>query len=135
MSDAFGWGVCGHPFRFFFLVEALASHSVRAALQRQQTIFHIRGKLRENALVVPSQVKLCVTFVRPENLVGIREFNGKFLVFVPARPQFLHADLSGKRTAWRRLSSRRPRKTGWRSLPSAVHSWKEICATSRGARK
>ena len=31
------------------------------------------------------------------------------------------------------LSSRSPRKTGWRSLPSAVHSANAICATSFGA--
>jgi hypothetical protein len=30
------------------------------------------------------------------------------------------------------LSRRRPRKTDWRSLPSAVHSANAICATSPG---
>src|ERR1700722_6353124 len=40
---------------------------------------------------------------------------------------------SGSTTSVGFLSSRRPRKTGWRSFRSAVHSWNAICATNRGA--
>src|SRR5260370_42430102 len=45
-----------------------------------------------------------------------------------------HDKSSGSKHSSGLLSSRKPRNTGWRSFPSAVHSWKATCATKRGAR-
>src|SRR6267154_4048096 len=61
--------------------------------------------------------------VVPSTLLEFRQRDGGF---------HLIAHQPSRKTSSGRLSSRRPRNRGCRSLPSVVHSVKRICATSFG---
>src|SRR4029077_1088925 len=100
-----------------------ASHSIRTALEREQVVLHIRAKLREDGLVALRQIEFRVGFVGPKNLVWMRDplqcISVAGLCSASARSHGHTVPFAGRRTSSGRLSSRNPRKTGWRNLRSA----------------
>src|SRR5262249_29510997 len=105
---------------------------------------HIRRQPGKNGLVETRQVELGIVLVRPEKFAGVRESGEqvrattggfKWLLLRFQLQLRLHLGTSGSATSSGRLSSRRARTAGWRSLPSAVHSWNATWATRRGARR
>src|SRR5262249_41957438 len=116
VDDAHRGRVARHAVRLLLLPEALSAEAIRTTAEDERPTLHVRPDLREDALVVVDEVALRVALVGPEHLRRVRD-----------RDRHARTHSSG------RLSSRRPRKTGWRSFLSSVHSWNEICATSFGA--
>src|SRR5579863_7967697 len=101
MMDTMRGRAFRHSLRRGLLIKAIATHTIRTALKRQQAIVDIWPELVEYRIVIASQIELGVAFVWPENLVRV----GDEIV-----------DFHGSVTSSARLSSRNPRKTGWRNL-------------------
>src|SRR5262249_43137070 len=130
---ALGRRVGRHPGRLLLLVEARAFQPVGTPLEGEEAVFHVRLERREDLHVEAEQVELRVALVRPEDLVGGRD-RERNVGESGARLSFrAHGRLSGRTTSAACLSSRRPRKTGWRNRVSSVHSWNATCATRRGS--
>src|SRR5208283_4644880 len=135
MRDPPGWRSRRHALWFLFFKEAFALHPIRAALKRQHAILYVWRELMEDCIVILNQVQLSIAFLRPEDLAGMRYSYRQFRGHRLGAPGPVHAGTSGNSTSWGRLSSLRHRKTGWQRLLSAVHSWNDSWAMSRGARK
>src|SRR5258706_8501131 len=92
------------------LIKAAAAHSIGTAFHGQQTIREVGLQFGKHKLVEAGKVELGVAFVRPKHLIRMRD-------------QFLKRHFASINLISRGLtSSRKPRKTGWRSLRSRVHS-------------
>src|SRR5512142_2139316 len=90
-------------------------------------------ELRVDPVVKEDEVELRVSVVGPEDLFGIGDLHRQRPAGAPRRLRPAHGRSAGRRHSPGFLSSRRPRKTGWRSFPSSVHSWNATCATSFGS--
>src|SRR6266545_3974566 len=144
-----------HPRGLLLLDEALALHPVGTSLQREQAVLHVGFQIRKDHVVEPRQIEFRVSLLGPEDLGRVGQMDSRFWILdfgfwirglLPLPPGegqgeggtgagllLFHFSPPGRMTSAGFLSSRRPRYTGWRSRWSAVHSWKEICATSRGS--
>src|ERR1700733_13804505 len=99
MVDALSRCVFGQSLWRSLLIETIAAHAVRTALQRKQAIVGVRPEFGEYRIVVAGQVELGIAFHGPENLVRMRN-------------QIVQVHgASGKVTSSGRLSSRSPRNT------------------------
>src|SRR5581483_3987733 len=71
--DSLGRRVGRKPARRLLLVEAVAAHPFRAALERQQAIADVRLERGEDLGVEADEVELGETVVRPIELVGVAD--------------------------------------------------------------
>ena len=144
------------------LIERRAVDAVREALHDERPIGDGRQDVGGDRRVVAEQIPLVSFERRPEHLrqVGDAEALAAGQLDRAVRPRVLEraqlrrsparastdgspagASAEGRlvtcsssrvTTSSARLSSRSPRYTGWRSLPSSVHSVKRTCATRSG---
>src|SRR6266540_3697954 len=109
---------------------------LRGSAEREQAVLHVGFQLRKDHVVEPREIEFRVSLPGPEDLGRVGQTDRRFWIldfgFWILSAGF-HDLPPGRMTSAGFLSSRRPRYTGWRSRWSAVHSWKEICATSRGS--
>ena len=94
-------------------------------MQGERPPAHVRDHDLGDARVVPGEVQLGQARVREEHPVGVADRDRP-----ASRPDGV---AHSRTTSSAALSSRSPRKRGWRRRPSRVHSVKPTCATRRGS--
>src|SRR5690625_1826009 len=106
--------------RNVLLNEVHTLNALREPVQRQRPALEMGQHVRCDAFVVVAKIGLAQVRAREEDFPRIVDLQ-------------IHGDCARSRpTSSAALSSRRPRKRGWRNLSSSVHSVKAISATSSG---
>jgi hypothetical protein len=118
MTDQLDRSACGHALRRFLLIETLAAHSIRTAFKREQPVLNVRLEFGKDAF--------------KDAFIEAGEVEPSYSP-LPAKTPYRDVSGAVRRSlrlqecdVLRPLSSRRPRKTGCRSLRSAVRSSKAI---------
>jgi hypothetical protein len=111
-------------------IEALCLDAVWKALHVERMVPQMRQKNFRDPLMVFRQIQLIQVDVRKHDLLRPGDLDHA-RADVQLNP--VHAEGCSRTTSSASLSRRRPRKGGWRSFPSSVHSPKPTSTTRLGA--